>query len=434
VIAATHQYLKHQEIQMATNTAASPSAQQLTTSSERWTIPAILAITVVFAYLDRVNVSIALPYIAKDFGWTLKQTGEYGGYIFGAFFFSYGLANILLSGIAEKIGITRSLVITVACFCVVTMLTGYLAAGVVSLIVLRLVLGIAEGIHFPMMSSLVTRWFPPTERSRANSIFFSGISIANMTAPVVILPLIQWTGWRNMFLILGLVGGAICIPLILAKIRDYPTKQDVTFDLPPATPQQAGGKIWSTDFALWTLCGVVNGFFSFGVGSWQPTYFDRVHNLNFNDQIGALTIIYAGGVLGLLLAAWIGDKTGKRLIVAAVGYLIAAIAVYLCASATSATHAIVLLGLATVALGGFLAQLYAITQMLLPRNKIAVGTGLNNGLALLIGASLGPIVFGKTIAATGTFVTGLYVLAGSAALNFLLIMLMWWRMRGKGGL
>jgi len=42
----------------------------------RWRIPIVLGVTVFVNFLDRNNLSLALPRIAQDFGWSDRQVGS----------------------------------------------------------------------------------------------------------------------------------------------------------------------------------------------------------------------------------------------------------------------------------------------------------------------------------------------------------------------
>ncbi|WP_317112170.1 MFS transporter [Chroococcidiopsis sp. SAG 2025] len=63
-----------------------------------------------------------------------------------------------------------------------------------ALIVLRLLLGLGQGVYIPMLSAITSRWFPPNERSRANAIWVAGIILAVASAPLLTIPLIQAVG------------------------------------------------------------------------------------------------------------------------------------------------------------------------------------------------------------------------------------------------
>ncbi|MDV2997896.1 MAG: hypothetical protein N4J56_007601 [Chroococcidiopsis sp. SAG 2025] len=77
----------------------------------RWRIPLVLAVTVFVNYLDRNNLALALPRIARDFGWSDRQVGAHGEWLLGAFYLSYALSNMLLSPLAERFGAKRSVIV-----------------------------------------------------------------------------------------------------------------------------------------------------------------------------------------------------------------------------------------------------------------------------------------------------------------------------------
>ncbi len=188
----------------------------------RWVIPLVLAVTVFVHYLDRNNLPIVLPQVAREFGWSDQQTGQYGQYLLGAFYLTFGLAQILLSPLAERFGVKRSLMLSILGFSVCTMLFYPLGGSLGALIGLRLLLGLAESVHMPMNSALVSRWFSPHERGRANSIYVAGILVALAVAPLLIVPLTERFGWRMTFALLGFAGLAISLPLVARFVSDRP--------------------------------------------------------------------------------------------------------------------------------------------------------------------------------------------------------------------
>ena len=94
-----------------------------TTGKARWRIPVILSITVFINYLDRNNLSFAIPRLAQDFNWSDREVGSKGELLLAAFFLSYGLSNMLLSPFAERFGPKRSVMAAIAAFSVVTILS-----------------------------------------------------------------------------------------------------------------------------------------------------------------------------------------------------------------------------------------------------------------------------------------------------------------------
>ena len=157
----------------------------MTASSRiRWRIPLVLLVSVLVSYFDRMNISYALPVIAKDYGWGVEEVGKNGGLLMSIFFVGYGLANICLSPLGEKIGPRRSLIVIVFLFSGFTFLQSPFGLMFSAFVAMRFLLGVSEGIHFPMMSTLMKRWFPLHERSRANGIWICGIFLSMILAPM----------------------------------------------------------------------------------------------------------------------------------------------------------------------------------------------------------------------------------------------------------
>lgn len=150
------------------------------TPTNRWRIPIVLAVTLFINYLDRNNLALAIPRIAEEFGWSDREVGVNGELLLGAFFLSYALSNMLLSPWAERFGPKRSVMGAIAAFSLVTFLSAPLGQSLAALIGLRLLLGMGEGVHIPMLSAITSRWFLPGERSRANALW--GLAQVSTTA------------------------------------------------------------------------------------------------------------------------------------------------------------------------------------------------------------------------------------------------------------
>ena len=52
----------------------------------RWQLPLVLLVSVLIAYFDRMNISYAIPKIARDYGWSVAEIGKYGGFPMSIFY------------------------------------------------------------------------------------------------------------------------------------------------------------------------------------------------------------------------------------------------------------------------------------------------------------------------------------------------------------
>ena len=404
----------------------------------RWRIPAILAVTVFVNYLDRINLALALPRIAQDFGWSDREVGSKGELLLGAFFLSYAVSNMLLSPLAERFSPKRSVIAAIAAFSLFTiLLSAPLGQSVTALIVLRLLLGFGEGVHIPMLSAITSRWFPVNERSRANAIWGAGILLATATAPLIVIPLINAIGWRPMFAVLGVVGMVLSIPLVWFGVQDEPCSELGVSDAELAyihsgreTSDVAGVRTsrasYIRDHRFWlaVLAGNFNAFCAFGIINWLPTYFNRAKGIDFERLGWPLALIFATGIVGIILMAYLGDRFQHRTLLASVGFLVVGVMVYIASRVNTLELLVLFFAIAVFFQSAYGAQEYAIVQRLLPAEKVGAGTGLYNGLTILFGGVGGSLIPGTIVATTGSFDAGiLSIVVGAFVAAFILLLL-----------
>lgn len=373
----------------------------------RWRIPLVLAVTVFVHYIDRNNLAIALPAIAHDFGWSDKEIGKWGEWLLGAFYITFGLAQIVLSPFAERWGPKRGLMLAIIGFSLCTILVYPLGGSLLALIGLRLLLGVAESVHMPMNSAIVARWFAFHERGRANSIYVAGILVALATAPLVIVPLVGAFSWRFAFAILGFAGLAVSLPLVAWLIP---------LDQPHYASSVASGRGSYTDWHLWLYitAGALNAFCVFGVLNWLPTYLNRTKGVEFGELSLPLFAVFFSGIVGIFFWAFIGDKVGHRVRWASLGLGLAGLAVLLTAWVDSAFGVVVLFAIGVFFQSSYNAQEFATLQQHVEAERAGAFTGLYNGLTVLVGGVGGSLVPGTIVAITGSFQAGLLSVVASA--------------------
>lgn len=403
----------------------------------RWRIPIVLGLTLFINYFDRNNLALALPRIAEEFGWSDREIGSNGELLLGAFFVSYALSNMALSPLAERFGPKRSLIVATLAFSLFTMLTALPGLSLFGLIILRLLLGLGEGVHIPMLSAITSRWFPRGERSRANAIWTSGILFATASAPLIIVPLIDSVGWRPAFALMGFGGMVLSIPLIQYWVQEQPdhtsglttrelASTPAVLETPPDQQEKLSNASYLKDHCFWLAVfgGILNAFCAFGLLNWLPTYFNRAKGIDFEDLGWPLALVFTAGIVGIAIMAYLGDKFQHRTLLAGIGFLGAAIMVYLASISNTLTLLVCFFALAVFCQGAYGAQEYAIVQRLLPANRVGAGTGLYNGLSVLFGGVGGSLIPGSIVAATGSFDAAILSIVGGGLLaSFTMIVL-----------
>ncbi|MGO9772839.1 MAG: MFS transporter [Roseiarcus sp.] len=373
-----------------------------------WHIPFIFAATFIIHHLDRNAIAYALPRIASELQWTDRQTGDWGQYLLGAFFLTFGLAQISFSGLAERFGAKRSMVAAIVGFSCVSMAVGPLGGSLAMLILLRLLLGLAESVHVPMMGVITARNFPTEARATANSIWNVGLIIATALSSAIMVPLMSAFGWRDTFVVIGASGLLIGAPLVVLFVRDKGIAESKA-DAKSATFRRR------PDYWLYVAIGVLNAFAGFGILGWLPTYFVRAKGIDFDALGWPLSIVFTAGVIGTLAIAWIGDRLNKRIALASLGFLGASGLLCLAIRAQTLAGLVALFALAVFCQSAFQAQEHSTVQALARDKDVGSATGVYNGMSLVIGGVVGSMVPGAIVSATGNFNYALFAIAIAAA-------------------
>src|SRR3954471_12315272 len=167
----------------------------------RWVIVGLCFAGLTVNYVDRANLSVALPKMSDELGFGPGVEG----FVLGAFFASYALFQLPVGHLVDRFG--ARIVFAVAGFwwSLFTAATA-LAGSVASLLGFRFALGVGEAGGYPASAKAVSEWFPVRERAFATSIYDSGARAGTALALPVVTALIAWLGWRASFAITGVLG------------------------------------------------------------------------------------------------------------------------------------------------------------------------------------------------------------------------------------
>ncbi len=132
-----------------------------TSRDKRWLLLSLLVLSIFVAYLGRMSVSVALPFILSDMTWSIQEQGSLGGILLGIFLLSYGVSNIFFSPLIDIYGAKKMLVASILVWsCAVFM--GAIWGQAYSIFLLsRIILGFGQGVLFPCATKFTAEWFPP---------------------------------------------------------------------------------------------------------------------------------------------------------------------------------------------------------------------------------------------------------------------------------
>lgn len=150
----------------------------------RWyRIGFLLFLMYLVAFVDRSNIGMAAPVMVKSYGLTSASTGV----LLSAFFWGYVITQVPGGWIAGKYSAKRVIIGALVVWGTMAILTG-LMPSFNSLLVVRFIMGLAEGVVWPSFAVMFVNWFPDDERARA-------INLSEMSLPISSLIMAPLAGW-----------------------------------------------------------------------------------------------------------------------------------------------------------------------------------------------------------------------------------------------
>ncbi len=181
----------------------------------RWWIIGLIFIATVINYIDRTAFALLWPEMGKDLG---MDKSDYA-LMLNIFMVTYAASKFLSGRLYDQIGTRLGFVVSIVVWSAASAFHA-LARGVVTLSIVRGLLGLGEAGLWPGAVKSNGEWFPVKQRAIAQGIFNAGASIGNVVAPVIIVFLYSHFGWKTTYIILGVLGLLWIIPwLILNKSK-----------------------------------------------------------------------------------------------------------------------------------------------------------------------------------------------------------------------
>lgn len=395
--------------------------------TSRWyRIGLMLFLMYLAAFIDRSNIGMAAPAMMKSFG----LSSVFAGVLLSAFFWGYVITQVPGGLIAAKYSAKTVILVVLIVWGIAAILTG-LAQNFTELIIVRVIMGLAEGAVWPAFAIIIVNWFPDQERGKAAMLSLLSLPLSSVImAPIAGWMIYTWN-YHVMFVLQGIP------PIILAIIfwwigadspakasflsadeRDYLLKNQSTVSKETGNFAEVIGdyRIWILGIAyfLW-----INGFYSFGL--WMPTIMKELTNRNIM-VVGFLTAIpFLFAALAMYLNARWSDRHGvNRGWFVSIPLLIGGIALVIDHFVGPAfAPNMVLLIIAGIGLFAAFGPWWAWTMTFFPRNQSGSALGFIN-MAGNFGGITGPIFIGLA-AGKGGELSGFYVLGIALIISFVLL-------------
>ena len=374
----------------------------------RWWVVCLLSLGMVIAYLDRVNLSAAIPDIGKAFSLDKEKQGM----AMSAFFWTYTLFQIPSGLLVDKLGVRWPYFFGFLLWSIAGALTPF-TTGLWSLVALRLLIGMGESVVTPSSMRYISMHFTERQRGLAVGLYMTGTKVGPAIGSPIAAFLVKSYGWQSMFAIIGFASLVWLIPWMSwvkgSDIAAQPRSRRV--ETAAGKAKKVTARQLVTSPAMW---GIIVGtycymYFVYYCMTWMPTYFKERHGMS-SEKMSWYSFVSFGGMAAVAaLSGWAADRMiakGRDPVNVRKGFTIAGFVLAATQTFSVFTDSIPLMIFFTVfslcGLGLATANYWALTQTLIPGGSIALVVGIQNTAANLAG-TVAPWLTGWLINQTGSF-------------------------------
>jgi predicted MFS family arabinose efflux permease len=283
---------------------------QLSVTSRSWDtayerkVVLLLGIGFGLVGLDRWIIAPLFPFIMRDLQLTYQDLGN----IVGVLGISWGVFAAIMGRISDHLGRKKVLVPAIFAFSVLSALSGA-ATGLLSLAMIRSIMGMTEGAYCPTSFAATGEASAPERRGLnlglqqcSNALFGLGLG------PIIATQLFAFVhSWRWVFAVVA-IPGLILTVLVYFTLRDTPRANHSV---------QHGKARWIEIFtsrnlliSMGALLCAMTGVFV--ISAMVPSYLVGYLHIGFTRMGIIMSAIGFGGFIGQFTVPGLSDRFGRR--------------------------------------------------------------------------------------------------------------------------
>ena len=193
-------------------------------------ILAAMFISMALGYMPWYNFSAVLKYISQEFHLTATDTGL----ILSAFQAGYVVIVMSTGWLADRISLKKILFWATLLTGISSLLFIWVSQGKLSILVMRLIVGLSAGAIYVPGMMLLSRWFPASRRGTALGAYTSALVAAYAGGYLIGSHLSVAYGWRSGILWTSLPA-ILAAFVILVFVEDKPLEEAAVCKVSPQT-------------------------------------------------------------------------------------------------------------------------------------------------------------------------------------------------------
>jgi predicted MFS family arabinose efflux permease len=273
-----------------------------------WKAVVLLSLGFGLVGIDRFMIMPLFPVMMKDLHLDYQDLGH----ITGALSVAWGFSAMFMGNLSDRIGHRKVIIPAIVMFSLLAGLSG-LATGVGTLILIRAVMGLAEGAYTPASIIATLDASKPDRHGRNVGIQQMALPLFGLgLAPILVTQLLKFMPWHSIFAIVSIPG--LVVAFLLWKVLR--NTKAATAAAHTATHDASAHK-WSDVFQYrnirlnivgmlcWLTCLVV-------LSALFPSYLVDYLHLDMQQMGYVLSAIGFGGMLGTVTMPTLSDRLGRK--------------------------------------------------------------------------------------------------------------------------
>ena len=268
-------------------------------------------------YLCRVNMSIAIPGIMDEFGFTKTMMGG----VLSALFIMYAAGQFINGQFGDRFGARKLVTLGIFASAILNILFGF-STGLTVMIIIWGLNGFFQSMGWAPTVKTIANWFPRGTRGKAGGLMGSSYQIGNVYSWALAGIITGLLGWRWAFWIPALILIGLGLHWLI-RIRNAPEE----VGLPTIEDEENGiqknekqkdyhlgfgsnmktvvlnRNIWIVALGLFFLNIVRYGFIG-----WAPTYMFEVQGASISTAAFKALLFPLAGVAGAIFAGYASDN------------------------------------------------------------------------------------------------------------------------------
>lgn len=338
--------------------------------------------------IDRFLISTLYPTIAKDLHLGYGDIGT----ITGALAVAWGIAALLMGNLSDRIGQRVVLVASLVAFSLMIGASG-LAAGLTGLVLVRIVMGIADGAFTPASIAATIQLSPPERHGRnvgfqQTMLVLFGLGLSPLLVGALLRHGVDWRYIFSVFVIPGLIVAWRTWRIIPAKASASSGPQGTLADW-GAVFAYGNIRLLMLGMLCWLTCLITTSAF-------LPSYLVSHLRLDTPSMGAVMSAIGFGAMAGTLVLPALSDRIGRKpvMMIASLGALAGIAVLGSLGASVSALFACLFAihffnnALITLTVGPLAAET-------VPPRLMATASGVVIAAGELLGGGLAPIIGGQ---------------------------------------